>query len=280
MTENRARTAVDKIEFFQKAANDTPQRAVAEVWAIAKDVKAPPPQQQGQTPSSMPSTNAVRPPQIQTSQPPPQPAVATQNPASQQRPQSATVGTPSDGLRRSSQSQQPQSPIPAAESPKPKAQADRAPASVSQSPAQQNGTPPPKPSQNQAEPSGTGVGALRGIINQGSGIPRGGVTIRGAARGSRGGNTNQGPNDPSQTTKLPDGPIGQPQAPRGGGLTGLPRGGSIRGRGQGRGGPPSGQVRGAGPMNPGANMNPGRFRYVEELAYLLQWRRLSRGKGE
>lgn len=42
MTENRAKAAQAKIEVVQKAATDTPERPVAEVWDIAKDAKPPP----------------------------------------------------------------------------------------------------------------------------------------------------------------------------------------------------------------------------------------------
>ena len=42
MTENRAKLAQAKVEVVQKAANDTPQRPVGEVWAIAKDAKPGP----------------------------------------------------------------------------------------------------------------------------------------------------------------------------------------------------------------------------------------------
>ena len=44
MAENKSRQAIAKIEVIEKAAKDTPQRPVVEVWAIAKDTKAPPPQ--------------------------------------------------------------------------------------------------------------------------------------------------------------------------------------------------------------------------------------------
>ena len=39
MTENRARAAQAKIDFVQKAATDTPEKPVGEVWLVAKDVK-------------------------------------------------------------------------------------------------------------------------------------------------------------------------------------------------------------------------------------------------
>ena len=42
MTENRARGALAKVEYVEKAATETPQKAVVEVWEIAKNVKPPP----------------------------------------------------------------------------------------------------------------------------------------------------------------------------------------------------------------------------------------------
>lgn len=43
MAENKARTAAAKLGVVETAAKDTPQRPVVEVWAIAKETKAPPP---------------------------------------------------------------------------------------------------------------------------------------------------------------------------------------------------------------------------------------------
>ncbi|MCJ1381316.1 hypothetical protein MMC17_004426 [Xylographa soralifera] len=42
MAENRARSAQAKIDYIQKAAGETPEKPVAEVWVIAKDVKPAP----------------------------------------------------------------------------------------------------------------------------------------------------------------------------------------------------------------------------------------------
>lgn len=43
MAENKARNAAAKLGVVETAAKDTPQRPVVEVWAIAKEAKAPPP---------------------------------------------------------------------------------------------------------------------------------------------------------------------------------------------------------------------------------------------
>ncbi|MCJ1432946.1 hypothetical protein MMC27_002304 [Xylographa pallens] len=52
MAENRARSAQAKIDYIQKAAGETPEKPVAEVWVVAKDVKPTPVLPQQVVPSS------------------------------------------------------------------------------------------------------------------------------------------------------------------------------------------------------------------------------------
>ena len=60
MTENRARAAQAKIDYVQKAATETPQKPVIEVWEVAKDIKPAPIQsQQPQTSAAPPVPLAV-----------------------------------------------------------------------------------------------------------------------------------------------------------------------------------------------------------------------------
>jgi nucleoprotein TPR len=42
MSENKVRIASGKLEIVQKAAEETPQKAVVEVWEEAKNYKPPP----------------------------------------------------------------------------------------------------------------------------------------------------------------------------------------------------------------------------------------------
>ena len=59
MAENRARAAQAKIEYVQKAATDTPQKPIIEVWDVAKDVRPAPvttPALQQQPTAGLPQT--------------------------------------------------------------------------------------------------------------------------------------------------------------------------------------------------------------------------------
>lgn len=57
MTENRARAAQAKLDYVQKAATETPQKPVVEVWEVAKDIKPGPIQnQQTQSPAAQPQS--------------------------------------------------------------------------------------------------------------------------------------------------------------------------------------------------------------------------------
>lgn len=211
LAENRAKAAGAKVEIVEKAAKETPQKPVSEVWEIAKLAKgAPAPiQTHGAPGSPAGQVPSPRPNGVQQQRKPSQASNVTVT-APQQTPTAPSVN---------------QQPAPAAqEAGLDSSRPDQAGAQ------QQQGSPPRGPQQAQAV--GTGPAALRGIANTntnvGTGIPRGGASIRGAA--NRGGPTR--------------------------GQSGLPRGGvSVRGvAGRGRG---QGQQGGQAQGQPGGAMNPG-----------------------
>jgi len=233
MTEGRARTAMAKIEVVQKVATETPERPVAEVWAVAKDARAPSAQMQNQSgpPVSSPQAKSA----LSQSQRPVNNSSAVSTTAisparQQQTPQPALVSNSEFGnFQGKTEGALPSPPQP--------------------QPSQAN-MPPKAPS------SGTGPAALRGIMTQGSGIPRGGTNVlRGTGRGGQGDTMHSASTEQAQVSRLPQGSIARIQNERGGGL-------SVRGasRGRGRGGysqssatPPGGSPgRGRGDMNPGA----------------------------
>lgn len=232
MLEGRNRQAMAKIEFFQKAAQDTPQKPVAEVWAIAKDIKAPPaavtPAPAGlQSPSV--GTSLVR--QASISQP-------AQTP-------SQPVAAPAPTLKNSQPAQTPPrkqsatsaiATVPAV--PPPIADVQNSPGAHPATLAVQNQVPTGTQQQGAAGArglqQGRGQTAPRNMQNAGSAIP--------IPRGGRGG------------------PSSLPQAPPGGlnirGGAGGQRMNEV-GKGRGRGGHNSpngspGSGRGGGNMNAGA----------------------------
>ncbi|KAF2193464.1 hypothetical protein K469DRAFT_551061 [Zopfia rhizophila CBS 207.26] len=103
MAENRLKAATAKIDVVDKAATDTPERPIGEVWAIAKNTKPP---------AAAPTAPATQPPAVQAPQPstdsqtasapstetatapPAQPAQPTQTPGSQPQPQAPGTGFP------------------------------------------------------------------------------------------------------------------------------------------------------------------------------------------
>ena len=206
MQEKKAALATSKLDVVEKAAQETPERAVNEVWAIAKVVQMAKPQTQSANQNSTlaqtrgqanEGTNA---------------AASTETDAVKQdlwSTSSLIAEGPTSTEMISSQLPQP----------------DTQDQLQIQNAAPPGGL-PPKP-QQPPQNTGTGPGALRGILGQGqsTGIPRGGM------RGGRGG---QGPSQMNQPIPQNLGPnnFGPGQAPRGG--SNLPRG-PNRGRGQGRG---------------------------------------------
>ncbi|EGE85361.1 nucleoprotein TPR [Blastomyces dermatitidis ATCC 18188] len=270
MTEGRARNAQAKIEVVQKAAIETPQKPVVEVWEIAKVARPAPVAAVAQPPTAQ----AQPPPPTPVQSPAPKPARTEHpdgapTPTSQaQTPQPQTQVQPQPQPPQPSQTPQPQpspSPAPAqrappaaaAASPKPKqATPARAPQSQQQSPQlQQQQQPPPPDKTNQAAPaqqvnqpqtasslpnrppqsnhpaSGTGANVLRALH---SGLP---ISRGGRGRGVPPSQQHNpfGPQATEQQGGQGQPPQQQPQQGIGRG-SGLPRGGA-RGRGaQGRGG--------------------------------------------
>lgn len=249
-----------KVGYVRKAAQETPEKPVKEVWELADKAKPPPrPAPIGTTPTASPMTSA------------PKPAPAVSSPAQAQTPSAVKTEsqetTEEEKIRQRQQrfGTGPISPAQAQGSP-------RAP-SFGQPSAPVSGglsqpTPPTtfgQPSQPARRPSstipgpnpqapaftpnatdstqqsqqnvGTGPAALRGLA-RGS-IPRGG-TIRGGGsqfqiQGAAAAQQNQQPGAP---------------APRGGAQSGIPRGGGNVGRGGGRGGGPQRGGASAGQKRP------------------------------
>ena len=229
MAENRARALLPKLEVVQKAAEETPQKPVVEVWAVAKDAKpiavAQPSQQgaaKGQTalrtsnfgqPTPLVSSSYSAQGQLQStpqgsSQSPPQTDSAqTQNPIS--------ISSPSqhhDGL--------------ASNQPAPPSQiqtfvGDTQPA-ASQAPTVPGNLPtkPPQNVGNQHPGAGTGQATSRGLHQSGLPVARGG-SGRGAPSRGRGQGIGRGAPQALDTNKAQ----GQP-AVRGSPTSGTMSGGA------------------------------------------------------
>ncbi|KIW25006.1 uncharacterized protein PV07_10682 [Cladophialophora immunda] len=194
MSQNRAALATAKLDVVKKAAEETPDKAVGEVWQIAKDAK---PAAAGAAVAPKPAA----PPAATT------PAPATAKPTVSVKADEATqpqIAAPDQAAAAEPPSQQP------------KQNSFQQPASQPAQPAQPPQTPQPARPETAKQPQpGAALmqqlqsGIPRGGSNRGrgSGIPRG----RGAPRGGRGGN-------PSVHTG-----VGQ-QAGRGGGANSPSRG--------------------------------------------------------
>ncbi|KAJ6090227.1 hypothetical protein N7486_009042 [Penicillium sp. IBT 16267x] len=214
MNETRFKSAQAKIEVVQKAAQETPQRPVVEVWEVAKTAKPAPAAKPVAVASPAPSASPA-PAVAQLAPPTPSPVptpvpsaaqpvvannqtVTSEPPATQQQPQEIK------------QEGEPQNTTPA--NPfgqmQPNDQQSKQPASL-----------PTKP------PANTPPGMLRALQ---SGLP----VVRGGRGGGRGGQQNTFGHGQQQGDQQQTQGQGQHQAQRG---TGLPRGRGGRG-GQGRGG--------------------------------------------
>ncbi|SLM33347.1 Tetratricopeptide, MLP1/MLP2-like [Lasallia pustulata] len=224
MAENRFKAAQAKIEIVQKAATDTPERPVAEVWEIAKDAKPPPaaPQPARQAGQAIKQTSSFE---------KPTPSVQGSQAQSQ-----GTFGQPtlllSLGPRVSQSQAQPlqQSRSNANPFVQPSEQVQASPnvtqtQTTQQPPSalQQGSNLPAKPPQTQymgqRSVAGTGPAVLRGA--QQSGLP----VLRGAARGGAA----------AHQSHIPQGPQGQQNPPSQRGTSNIAR---ARGRGgTGRGAP-------------------------------------------
>ncbi|ODH19930.1 hypothetical protein ACO22_06041 [Paracoccidioides brasiliensis] len=259
MTEGRARNAQAKLEVVQKAAVETPQKPVVEVWEIAKiarpapvvptqaslqlPVQAPtqlqpqaqtpaPKPAQVQTPASAPAQGSQTPVTQQSSsgepQPQPEPspssAPAKHSPPIGQKPEQATPGPLSQAAQQQQQQQQqPQGATSNQNSP-------------AQPPNQASASLPNRPPQSTHHPAiGTGPGVLRALQ---SGLP--------VARGGRGrsGPTGQqhnpfGPQPTEQQGQAQQSQQQQQQQQQ----HGMGRGGALsRGAGRGRGAPGRGNA--------------------------------------
>ena len=212
MLDTRIKTAQAKIEVVQKAASETPQKPVVEVWEVAKTARPPaaaPKPAAAPSPSPAPAAPSPAP----TVTPTPAPAAPASAPAGEQA--SAPAASPADA------------PVP--ESTTMEGQTEEGEAEAATTPAnpfgqtQQNnqaGQPSSLPSK---PPAGTAPAALKALQ---SGLP----VVRGGRNVSRGG----GQQNPFGHGQQQQGQQqGQAQSQRG---TGLPRGRGGRGGGQGRGG--------------------------------------------
>lgn len=255
MTENRARAALAKIEVVQKAAEETPQRPVGEVWAIAKDVKpAPvvPPQPQGGVqasvapqastfgqPTPVPGSFQIQPSPFGTNMP-------SSLPQAQTRSLSAQGSVQQRPFTDSFPNSTPQGQSLSSPTSNPNTSTNIQPVSQLQFASNRNQTGtnvqqtspflqpmpdlPAKPPQ--AQPSNypnAGPAANRAIM---SGIPRGGVQAMRGARGGRGGQAQGQPNQFPQVQQTQNLDRSQTQANNTRG-TGIPRGSAIPQRGRG-----------------------------------------------
>ena len=205
MATNKMRIAQFKVDRVQKAAQETPQKPVREVWMAIKDAKPPaivtsPPQQDA---SKAPTTmiggqpNPFTPNSTQ-----PSPGLANMqgqsNPFAQVLPQAnqaqakqqsqplgvSTFGRPSPAapiFQGSSPAERHSTP-PNAAMTQQQPNANNADQQV----AWQEANQPPKPSQGNSNTNtnaGTGPSALRGLQQSGLPVARGGTSIRGTTRG-------------------------------------------------------------------------------------------------
>lgn len=266
MTESRARNMQTKVEVVQKAATDTPQRPVSEVWEIAKTARAPPPQmpKPGQVPSPSPAaTPAQGPAQSPAAAPSPRPQVASGPEPNQMLPAPAVPTTPvQEKTNQVDMSQQQQQPQTQQQKPQPPQGAQGSPAPAQGQPQAASPSLPNKPPQgtNHHPTVGTGPGTLR-ALQSGLPVARGGG--RGAGRGMQpqAGPQQQNPFGPQTAEQQQQQPQpqaasqpqqhqqspGQQHGQRGSGLQ--------RGRGRGRGGAQNVQTgnvpQGQGQSSPG-----------------------------
>ncbi|GLA78746.1 hypothetical protein AtubIFM55763_000637 [Aspergillus tubingensis] len=279
MLDTRYRTAQAKIDVVQKAATETPQKPVVEVWEVAKTTRAPPAAQAKPaqvaspapapspapaaaqatpvvpspspaptaTPAATPATTPAAAPQAQPAEPA---AASTAEPPSAE-------STPQTGAPAQQQPQQQPAPEQAA-------QQQAAPAT-----AQPTTNAPPNPfgqSQNKQPtslpskpPAGNAPGLMRALT---SGLP----VARGGRTGGRGGSqANPFGQQQGQQQQAQGQGQAQQQAPSQRG-SGLPRGRGGRG-GHGRGGNQNVQATNAaqqGQASPGRSLNAGARQFVPQ----------------
>ncbi|KAJ5379827.1 uncharacterized protein N7496_002255 [Penicillium cataractarum] len=227
MLDTRLKQSMAKIEVVSKAADETPQKPVIEVWEIAKSARPP-------APAPKPPAGASPVPVASPAQPSPAtPVVSTPGPVSAA--QQAAIPVPEPEASVPQQSEPGEANVEAAPStPNPFGQVQPSPQQQQQ--PQQPTSLPSKP------PSGTAPGMLR-ALQSGLPVARGG-------RGSRGGGQQNPFGHPQPQQADPQQVQGQMPSQRG---TGLPRGRGGRG-GQGRGQTAGGaQTQNQGPGSPAAN---------------------------
>ncbi|KAJ5082950.1 hypothetical protein N7532_011993 [Penicillium argentinense] len=255
MLDGQKRTAQTRLDVVKKAAEDTPQKPVIEVWEVAKIARPPPVASQAPKPAAVASPAqpaSPAPPAAQSVQPAAAASINT-TPAVPS-PTPATEPTPSPAIGAESTPAETQQAEGSAE------QTPAVPVNPFGQQAQQ-----PQQSQQQAPslpikpPAHTPPGMLRALqsnlpIARGGGGSRGG---RGGAQQPHLGHAQQQPADQQQQA------LGQSQGNRG---SGLPRGRGGRG-GQGRGGNQQNQhatVQNQAPSPTAARggMNPGARQFV------------------
>ncbi|KAF7184460.1 hypothetical protein CNMCM7691_005528 [Aspergillus felis] len=253
MLDTRLRTAQAKLDVIAKAAAETPQKPVVEVWEVAKTTKAPPVQAQGAKPAaaapSAPAaptapTAASAPAQVATVPPPS--AVAAPNATAENQDQRAAAPAPAPAQQTTAAP--PTGSVPSEAQPQAVAQAQQPQqeAGPAQKPA--SNQPAVAQSQNKQQPSSLpnkppAGGVLRALQ---SGLP----VARGGRGGARGGAHQQNPFGPQATDQQQ--PQAQTQQSQRG--AGLQRGRGGRG-GSGRGGHQNVQTgnvpQGQSPSSPG-----------------------------
>ncbi|CAL5874359.1 uncharacterized protein PFLUO_LOCUS8655 [Penicillium psychrofluorescens] len=199
MLDTRFRTSQAKLDVVQKAATETPQKPVVEVWEVAKTAKPAPAAAQTPKPAASPAPAA-------TPQPPAAPSPA---PATEQ-----TVKTPDAAEPAANGGEQPEDG---------EAVAPVNPFGQLQQNQQGNQQPTSLPSK---PPAGTAPGMLR-ALQSGLPVARGG-------RGGRGGGQQNPSGHQQQQVDQQQQQQGQAQTQQSQRGSGLPRG--RGGRGQGRGG--------------------------------------------
>ena len=209
INENRFKTAQAKIDVVQKAAEETPQKPVVEVWEVAKTARPPPTKPVPAASPAQPASPAPAPPQLVPS------AASSTAP---------TVPTPAPAEVQPVSTTGVAEPTPPQEQPQPKPEAGAAtPNPFVQ--LQQNDQQPKPPTSLPTKPPATNAPGMLKALQSGLPVARGG---RGGGRGGAQQNPfghGQQQGDQQQQTQA------QTQSQRG---SGLPRGRGGRG-GQGRG---------------------------------------------
>lgn len=181
MADNKFRAAMAKIEIVDKAAKETPEKPVAEVWDIAKNAKAPP---NITAPTPIPSTQApisFQDPATQVAKPEPTASNLQQPPANIAAPVVAPQAPVSSTL--------PQGPAKSAGS-------NQAPNGTSSLPVSKLPAPPSQPASSTQSniPRGGAIVRGRGGSYQ---APRGSMAARGRGGGTQRGGANMNPGAPS-----------------------------------------------------------------------------------